>query len=92
MGHARSRFLPVLNGHGDRCAEADGLRIPGIHRRTTGSGCPLIEVQMPQSASHARTTAEARGSDFYVAVVGAGFAGMYLLHRLRGLGLAAIVF
>jgi len=47
---------------------------------------------MPQSASHARTTAEARGSDFDVVVVGAGFAGMYLLHRLRGLGLAAIVF
>src|ERR1700687_5455986 len=27
-----------------------------------------------------------------VVVVGAGFAGMYMLHRLRGLGLSAIVF
>jgi cation diffusion facilitator CzcD-associated flavoprotein CzcO len=27
-----------------------------------------------------------------VAVVGAGFSGMYLLHRLRGLGLSAVVF
>lgn len=27
-----------------------------------------------------------------VVIVGAGFAGMYLLHRLRGLGLSAIVF
>jgi cyclohexanone monooxygenase len=27
-----------------------------------------------------------------VAVVGAGFAGMYMLHRLRGLGLSAVVF
>jgi cyclohexanone monooxygenase len=25
-------------------------------------------------------------------VVGAGFAGMYMLHRLRGLGLSALVF
>ncbi|MDP6517887.1 MAG: NAD(P)/FAD-dependent oxidoreductase [Alphaproteobacteria bacterium] len=29
--------------------------------------------------------------DFDVAIVGAGFAGMYLLHRLRGLGLSARV-
>ena len=27
-----------------------------------------------------------------VVVVGAGFGGMYMLHRLRGLGLSAIVF
>jgi cyclohexanone monooxygenase len=33
------------------------------------------------------------GSDtFDVVVVGAGFAGMYMLHRLRGLGLSARVF
>src|ERR1700712_2170592 len=33
------------------------------------------------------------GSDtFNVVVVGAGFAGMYMLHRLRGLGLSARVF
>jgi hypothetical protein len=31
------------------------------------------------------------GVDFDVVVVGAGFAGMYLLHRLRGLGLSARV-
>jgi cation diffusion facilitator CzcD-associated flavoprotein CzcO len=30
-------------------------------------------------------------TDFDVAVVGAGFAGMYLLHRLRGLGLRVCV-
>ncbi|WP_421988368.1 flavin-containing monooxygenase [Roseococcus sp.] len=29
--------------------------------------------------------------DFDVVVVGAGFAGMYMLHRLRGLGLSAVV-
>ena len=32
------------------------------------------------------------GSQFDVVVVGAGFAGMYMLHRLRGLGLKARVF
>ncbi len=32
------------------------------------------------------------GTEFDVIVVGAGFAGMYLLHRLRGLGLTARVY
>jgi cyclohexanone monooxygenase len=32
------------------------------------------------------------GGTFDVVVVGAGFAGMYMLHRLRGLGLSARVF
>ncbi|MEY2406238.1 MAG: cyclohexanone monooxygenase, partial [Acidimicrobiaceae bacterium] len=30
--------------------------------------------------------------DVDVVVVGAGFAGMYMLHRVRGLGLSARVF
>ena len=30
--------------------------------------------------------------DFDVVIVGAGFAGMYLLHRLRGMGFRARVF
>jgi phytoene dehydrogenase-like protein len=33
-----------------------------------------------------------RPLDIDVAVVGAGFAGLYMLHRLRGLGLRARVF
>ena len=36
------------------------------------------------------TTSAAK--DYDVIVVGAGFAGMYLLHRLRGLGLSVRVF
>ena len=34
----------------------------------------------------------AAGGDFDVAIVGAGFAGMYMLHRVRALGLRARVF
>src|SRR6201987_5665731 len=34
----------------------------------------------------------ADAAHFEVVVVGAGFAGMYMLHRLRGLGLSARVF
>ncbi|MBT5700303.1 MAG: NAD(P)-binding protein, partial [Gammaproteobacteria bacterium] len=29
---------------------------------------------------------------FDVAIVGAGFAGMYMLHKLRQLGMSAVVF
>ena len=35
---------------------------------------------------------EATSDDFNVIIVGAGFAGMYMLHRMRGMGLKAIVF
>ncbi len=40
------------------------------------------------------TAAEARSASQSadVVVVGAGFAGLYMLHRLRGLGLSAVVF
>ena len=34
----------------------------------------------------------ALNASFDVVIVGAGFAGMYMLHRLRGLGLSAVVF
>jgi len=37
-------------------------------------------------------TPQAPGQDLDVVVVGAGFAGLYLLHRLRGLGMATRVF
>jgi cation diffusion facilitator CzcD-associated flavoprotein CzcO len=32
------------------------------------------------------------GADFDAIIVGAGFAGMYMLHRLRGLGFTARVY
>jgi cyclohexanone monooxygenase len=40
----------------------------------------------------AETRAAEKGTHFDAVVVGAGFAGMYMLHRLRGLGLKARVF
>src|SRR4051812_28599266 len=41
----------------------------------------------------ATSTSRAASSEAYdVVVVGAGFAGMYMLHRLRGLGLSARVY
>ena len=36
------------------------------------------------------TAASRTNPDFDVVVVGAGMAGLYLLHRLRGLGMSAI--
>ncbi len=36
------------------------------------------------------STAQTQASEFDVAVVGAGFAGLYLLHRLRGAGFSAV--
>ena len=39
-----------------------------------------------------QTTREPVPAAIDVVIVGAGFAGMYMLHRLRGLGLSAVVF
>ena len=45
---------------------------------------------MGTSSDSAAVTTHER-THFDVVVVGAGFAGMYLLHRLRGLGFSAVV-
>ena len=39
-----------------------------------------------------QTQREPMAGDIDVVIVGAGFGGMYMLHRLRGLGLSAVVF
>ena len=44
---------------------------------------------MPQATETPRATLP---QEIDVVVVGAGFGGMYMLHRLRGIGLSAIVF
>ena len=44
------------------------------------------------SGTWAEATARDDGAQFDVIVVGAGFAGMYLLHRLRSMGLTARVY
>src|SRR3954464_7516799 len=46
---------------------------------------PIFMSAMPSAAAKSTET-------YDVVVVGAGFAGMYMLHRLRGLGLSARVF
>ena len=47
---------------------------------------------MGASQSQSVAGGESRGSDIDVVVVGAGFAGLYLLHKLRGIGLSVRVF
>ena len=47
-------------------------------------------MSVPQSYSAKRR--DPGGDSYDVVIVGAGFAGMYMLHRLRGLGLSARVF
>ena len=44
-----------------------------------------------EATSTPEATTATSGADVDVVVVGAGFAGMYLLHRLRGLGMSAVV-
>lgn len=58
---------------------------------------PLLQelvCQWTVASQHNETiaiTAMIRSSDFDTVVVGAGFAGLYMLHRLRGLGHRALV-
>jgi cyclohexanone monooxygenase len=48
----------------------------------------------PMSALHSASVKRqaADNQDYDAVVVGAGFAGMYMLHRLRGLGLSVRVY
>jgi cyclohexanone monooxygenase len=50
------------------------------------------EREETMTTETAETRAADKGTHFGAVVVGAGFAGMYMLHRLRGLGLKARVF
>jgi len=43
-------------------------------------------------AQETNASAQAEATEFDAVIVGAGFAGMYMLHRLRGLGLTACAF
>ncbi len=47
---------------------------------------------MPASQPQAVSSEQHSTTSYDVVVVGAGFAGMYMLHRLRGLGLSARVY
>jgi cyclohexanone monooxygenase len=50
------------------------------------------QEQFPENASMPAQPSVAKAEAYDVVVVGAGFAGMYMLHRLRGLGMTARVF
>jgi cyclohexanone monooxygenase len=63
-----------------------GLNGTGQNREFQIGEREQMPALQPNSSQH-------RSADqFDVVVVGAGFAGMYMLHRLRGLGLSARVF
>jgi cation diffusion facilitator CzcD-associated flavoprotein CzcO len=49
----------------------------------------LEESPMTNATRDPVTTVSNASPDVDVVVVGAGFAGLYMLHRLRGLGLTA---
>jgi len=60
-------------------------------RRATGNG-PFRETRMPPATQDQTQRAPEAGATFDAVIVGAGFAGMYMLHRLRGIGLSVRVF
>jgi cyclohexanone monooxygenase len=47
---------------------------------------------MPAGQANAIGNNPSKAEAYDVVIVGAGFAGLYMLHRLRGLGLSARVF
>ena len=66
-----------------RTNKGDGVRSNG-----SSAVDEVVDEQGTDAASRAGDGGEV---DVDVVVVGAGFAGMYLLHRLRGLGFTAVV-
>src|SRR5262245_45075756 len=57
-----------------------------------GSRPILIVASPPLNPIMAAMASESEGRTFDAVVVGAGFAGLYMLHRLRGLGFSTRVF
>src|SRR4051812_46646703 len=67
---------------------------PSRPEHDAGSGADSRSWRTTMSASVADPQADTRPvpSSVDVVVVGAGFSGMYLLHKLRSLGLSTVVF
>ncbi len=59
--------------------------------RFAGEARFIVERDGMAGTSRPARESDEGGRDFDVVVVGAGFAGMYLLHRLRGMGLSTRV-
>ncbi len=97
----------VTNDH-DATRMADEIVVldieTGDERVRVDAGSPLQSVVFPAAgfgrdfyycsfaAISQRRVTMTFVADYDVVVVGAGFAGMYMLHRLRGIGLSARVF
>jgi cyclohexanone monooxygenase len=74
-----------LSGHpesGGSVCISDGKTTRSLPERTT----PVPQAAIPEPRANLDATI-----DLDAVIVGAGFAGMYMLHRLRGLGLKARV-
>jgi cyclohexanone monooxygenase len=81
---AASRYFPPRRMHGRGCEFTLAL----CHVGFDAAGNNKIKGSAPMAASQSHSASDA----YDVVVVGAGFAGMYMLHRLRGLGLKARVY
>src|SRR4051812_1473051 len=67
--------------------------IPSCALRRVGlNGISKSREHEPMPALQPSSSQNRSADHFDVVVVGAGFAGMYMLHRLRGLGLSARVY
>src|SRR5262249_6217402 len=84
-GRATWRAVAASSGRSSAASRssATGRSPPPTRSRARGGGSAR-RSSMPR--------ADAQPAPFAAVVVGAGFAGLYMLHRLRGLGLRARVF
>jgi cyclohexanone monooxygenase len=60
--------------------------------RSMPAGAAGWDIGMAMASDAQSTIRSCETGDVDVVIVGAGFAGMYMLHRLRGLGMRALVF
>src|SRR5262245_54791613 len=84
---------PNSSGMGAGYSRIDGSLTSETRSRrpiTGGLACPSTSGDIPCDKRSAMTARNVR-TDFDVVVVGAGFAGLYMLHRLRGLGFTTTV-
>src|ERR1700744_6528841 len=72
-------------------AVSDGRQAIRYCKIGDGAMSQTMTGVQPATASRPEPRAAVKG-DFDVVIVGAGFGGMYMLHRLRQLGMSAVIF